>query len=121
VELTYPTLPNEGANAVSSFVSATEGSANFGGVVGPLKAVGLSAAMWNDPAAADTWAADWAVLLPAPAPLGLITSGLTGSNSFTYTVPVPAAAPTSTPAAQPVTVDLSATSGSATLVYQVAR
>jgi len=119
---TYPTLPNEGSTAVSNFVSATEGSANFGGVVGPLKAVGLSAATWNDPAATDTWAADWAVLLPAPAPLGLITSAFSAaSDSFTYSVPLPTAAPTGTPAALPVTVDLSATSGSATLVYQVDR
>jgi hypothetical protein len=45
---------------------------------------------------------------------------LTGSNTFTFTVPLPTGAP-STPAALPVTVDLSATSGSATLVYQVDR
>jgi hypothetical protein len=119
---TYPTLPNEGSSAVSNFVNATEGSANFGGAVGPLKAVGLSAATWNDPAASDTWAADWAVLLPAPAPLGLITSAFsTTGDSFIYSVPLPTAAPTGTPAALPVTVDLSATSGSATLVYQVDR
>jgi hypothetical protein len=46
---------------------------------------------------------------------------LTSSNTFTYTVPVPTAAPSGTPAAQPVTVDLSTGTGSATLVYQVDR
>jgi hypothetical protein len=62
------------------------------------------------------------VLLPTPAPLGLISSAFsTSSDSFMYSVPLPTAAPTNTPAAQAVPVYLSVTSGSATLVYQVDR
>jgi hypothetical protein len=115
-DFAYPTLPNEGSGAVSSFVSATNGSVNFGGAVGTLNTVGLSNALWNDPATSDTWAVDWALLLPTPAPLGVIGTGYTtSSNSFIYAVPT-----IGTPAAQPVTVDVSTTSGSATLVYQVA-
>ncbi len=114
-DFTYPTLPNEGSGAVSAFVSATDGSVNFGGTVGTLNAVGLSNAVWNDPAASGTWAADLAVLLPTPAPVGVIgTAYSSSSNNFIYTVPT-----TGTPAAQPVTVDVSTTSGSATPVYQV--
>jgi hypothetical protein len=132
-DFAYPTLADTSLHTtngpIPDFVAATEGSTNFGGVVGPvagvvgpLKAVGLSNATWNDPAASDTWAADWAVLLPAPAPLGLITTAFsTTSDSFAFTVPLPIAAPTGTAAAQAVTVDLSVTSGSATLVYQVDR
>ncbi len=120
-DFAYPTLPFEGTNAVVNFVSATEGSASYGGVVGSLKASGVSNAIWNDPAASNTWAAEWTVLLPAPAPLGTVTTPLTGGNTFTYTVAVPTSAPVGTPAAGVVTVDLTTTSGSATLVYQVDR
>jgi hypothetical protein len=114
-DFTFPTLPNEGSGAVSAFVSATDGSVNFGGTVGTLNAVGLSNATWNDPAAPGSWAADLAVLLPTPTPIGVIgTAYSSGTGNFIYTVPT-----TGSPAAQPVTVDVSTTSGSATLVYQV--
>jgi hypothetical protein len=119
----FPTLEDVTADAVADFVSATNGSGvSFGGVVGTLKPVGLSSATWNDPAASGTWAAEWTVLLPVEAPLGLISSSFaSGTDSFAYTVPLPVAAPGGTPPAQAVTVDLNTTSGSATLVYQVDR
>jgi hypothetical protein len=118
----FPTLEDNKSTAIADFVSATGGSVNFGGLVGALKPRGFSNATWNDPAASDTWAAMWTVLLPVEAPLGTITSAFAPStDSFVYTVPVPSSAPSSTPAAMPITVDLTATSGSATLVYQVDR
>lgn len=118
----FPTLDNTGSNAVTDFVSATGGSVNFGGVVGALKVRGLTDATWDDPVASDTWAARWTVLTPVGAPIGAISTAFTTStNSFAYTVPVGLNAPTGTPTALPVTVDLSTTSGSATLVYQVDR
>lgn len=118
----FPTLEDNKSTAIADFVSATDGSVNFGGVVGALKPQGLSDATWNDPAASNTWAAMWTVLLPVEAPIGAVTSAWSSStDSFIYTVPVPSSAPSSTPTATPVTVDLSSTSGSATLVYQVDR
>jgi hypothetical protein len=90
--------------------------------VGTLRAAGFSNSAFNDPAATDSWAARWTDLLPTAAPLGTVTTALsTTTDSFTFTVPVPAAAPNNTPVATPVTVDLDVTSGSATLVYQIDR
>jgi hypothetical protein len=118
----FPTQPDTGSNAVSDFVSATTGASSFGGLVGSLRPAGLSNATWNDAAASDTWSALWTVLVPTPAPLGIIATPFASStDSFTYTVPLPTAAPANSPAVVPVTVDLTATSGSATLVYQVDR
>jgi hypothetical protein len=118
----FPTLEDEGANAVSDFEAAADGSVNFGGSVGALVPQGLSASNWNDSAAPDAWAARWALLTPVEAPLGTVTTAFaTPSDSFTYAVPLPSAAPKSTPAATPVTVELDTTSGSATLVYDVDR
>jgi hypothetical protein len=118
----FPTLADTASTAVADFVSATGGSVNFGGTVGALKPTGLSNATWNDPAASDTWAAEWAILTPVAAPVGTVTTAFASStNSFTFTVPVPSTAPANTPAANPVTVELNTTSGSATLVYQVDR
>jgi len=121
-DFAFPTLADTGASAVSDFVSATSGSVNFGGEVGTLRAAGFSNSAFNDPAATDSWAARWTDLLPTAAPLGTVTTALsTTTDSFTFTVPVPAAAPNNTPVATPVTVDLDVTSGSATLVYQIDR
>jgi hypothetical protein len=125
-DFAYPTLADTSLHTtngpIPDFEAATDNSANFGGVLGSLRAEGLSNAAWNDPAASDSWAADWTVLLPTPAPLGLISSAFsTSSDSFMYSVPLPTAAPTNTPTAQAVPVYLSVTSGSATLVYQVDR
>jgi len=117
----YPTLADTGTNAVSDFEAAADGSVKFNGyLVLPTK--GGSHATWNDPAAADSWAANWTVLVPTPAPLGLISAPFsTASNNFSFSMPSPSTAPTGTPAAFPVVVDLSVASGSATLVYQIDR
>lgn len=118
----FPTLEDNKSTAVADFVSATDGSVNFGGAIGALKPQGLSNATWNDPAAADSWAAQWTVLTPVGAPVGAIASAFSSStNSFTYTAPLLGSGSNSTPAANQVTVDLATASGSATLVYQVDR
>jgi hypothetical protein len=124
----FPTQENNGTNAISLFEAAVGGtpvaSTNFGGVVGTLTPVGVSNATWNDPAASDAWAAEWTVLLPVGAPLGTITTPFSSSStggSFMYSVPLPTAAPANSPQPQAVTVNLTSTSGSATLVYQVDR
>jgi len=124
-DFAFPTQIDSGANAITDYVNVTNNSVNFGGVVGILKTVGESTARWNDSAAANTWAANWTVLYPVPAPMGLISTPYsTSSNTFAYTVPVPMTSVRRTNVvspALPVTVSLSTTSGSATLVYQVDR
>jgi hypothetical protein len=121
-DFTLPTLADTGSSAVADFMNATDGSVNFGGTVGTLRVKGLSNSTWNDPAAADSWAAKWTILMPTAAPIGRISSAYNSStNSFAFTVPLAAAAPVGTPAAQAVTVGLSTASGSASLVYQVDR
>lgn len=112
---TFPTQPDTGANAIPDFVSATGGAVNFGGAVGSLAAWGESYATWNDPAKANDWSALWAVLVPAPVPLGQVASAwVQGGNggSFGMTALNNAGGKT-------VSVDVNATPGSATLVYQV--
>ncbi len=114
---TYPTLADTGTNAIPDFVAATNGEAvNFGGVVGSLPASGVSYVTWNDPAAANAWAAKWTVLQPTKVPLGTVSTALSGT-SFAMTVPLPPGM--DGPPISPATVNLSTTSGSATLVYQV--
>jgi hypothetical protein len=113
----FPTLADTKSTAVADFVSATKGSTDFCQGAGVLP-IGLSHATWNDPAASDTCAAEWTVLLPSEALMGTVTSAFSSNtNSFTYTVPLPCPAP----GPQPVTVDLNTASGSATLVYDVDR
>jgi len=121
--LGFPTLEDTTSTAAADFVSDTGGVVNFcqGEALQP---VGLSRATWGDPAASDSWAAEWALLLPVESLLGTDTTAVSFATSldgtigsFTYTVPLPCPAP----GAQPVTVNLNATSGSATLVYQVDR
>ena len=107
----YPTLLMDGGNAVTEFVAATGGSVNFGGTVGAVPSYGASFSSWNDPANPGGWAAYASILMPSLLPLGNVATGL-ASNAFTMTV---------TGGAMPVTVDVSATVGSATLVYQVDR
>jgi hypothetical protein len=113
----FPTIVDSGANAISDFVSATNGSANFGGTVGALPAVGGSYATWNDPANPNGWAVPWTVLAPTPLPLAQVatqwvTNGTSTGGSFTIRV---------SGGTNQVTVNASAVSGSATLVYQVDR
>lgn len=105
----YPTVVTSGTNAVSEFIAATNDSVNFGGTVGAVPSRGVSFSIWNDPANANGWSAAATILTPSTLPLGLVASGL-ASNAFTMTIPGGANA---------ATVDVSATSGSATLVYQV--
>jgi len=109
--LTFPTVLNDGATAVSNFISATNGAVNFGGSVGLFDAWGESYAIWNDPANPNGWALPLAVLDPETAPLGAVAAGYS-NGAFTFTVPGGVNA---------VTTNLSTTSGSATLVYQVDR
>ncbi len=105
----YPTVVTSGANAISEFIAATNDSVNFGGTVGAVPSRGVSFSMWNDPANANGWAAAVTILTPSTLPLGFVASGLV-NNQFTMTIPGGANA---------ATVDVSSTSGSATLVYQV--
>ena len=110
-DFAFPTQVDSGANAISDFVAATTSAVNFGGTVGPLSAWGVSYARWGDAANLMGWSAPWTVLVPTPLPRGAVAAGL-AANSFTMTVPG---------GAMPATVDVSAASGSATLVYQVDR
>ena len=105
----YPTLLDSGANATTDFVSATTGSVDFGGSVGPVASRGISFATWNDPANPNGWAATAAILTPSLLPLGFVSTGLV-NDAFTMTV---------TGGANPAAVDVGTASGSATLVYQV--
>ena len=84
---------------------------NFGGTVGSLLAAGVSHAVWGDAANPTGWSAPFAVLMPMRLPRATVASALSGT-SFTISV-----AGGTTPA----TVDISTTSGSATLVYQIDR
>jgi len=108
---TFPTLVTSGPGAPSAFESATNGSVNFGGSVGLFPAAGESFATWNDPVAASGWALPWTVLLPTTVPLGTAATSFS-NNSFTLA---------ETGGTLDVPVNLDATSGSATLVYQVDR
>lgn len=108
---TFPTIVTSGSGAVNSFVTATNGGVNFGGTVGSLGAWGESYATWGDPADLTGWSLPQAVLMPTPVPLGTAAAGYS-NGVFTMMV----AGGTLAPA-----VDLSTTSGSGTLVYQVDR
>lgn len=105
----YPTAVTSGSNAISQFIAATNDSVNFGGSVGAVPSRGVSFAKWNDPANPNGWSAAATILTPSTLPLGFVATGLVG-NAFTMTIPGGANAPA---------IDVSSTSGSATLVYQV--
>jgi hypothetical protein len=105
----YPTLLMSGPNAIADFISATDGSVNFGGSVGSVPSRAISFATWNDPANPNGWAAAAGILTPSILPLGFVATGLV-DDAFTMTVIGGAA---------PATVDVGTASGSATLVYQV--
>ena len=82
---------------------------NFGGTAGAYPAWGETFALWNDPIQSNSWAAPWTVLLPTTVPLGsAATSYSNGVFSLSEAGGVNA-----------IPVNLSTTSGSATLVYQV--
>ncbi len=105
----YPTILTSGANGIADFISATDGSVNFGGSVGAVASRGISFATWNDPANPNGWAATASILTPSVLPLGLVASGLVNS-AFTMTVNGGTTA---------ATVAVGTGSGSSTLVYQV--
>ena len=65
------------------------------------------------PISGSNWAAPFAILIPGPLPLGSAATGWS-NNSFTMIAPPLVGS-------QAVTIDGSAVSGSATLVYQVDR
>ncbi len=108
---TFPTLAGTGSSAITDFVNATNGSVNFGN--GPIAPWGVSYCTWNDPAAANAWAARWTVLLPIQLPIGTVGSSWVADatgGSFGMAV---------SGGTQNVTVNLSEVANSATLVYQV--
>ncbi len=108
---TFPTLADSGSNAIMDFENATNGTVNFGGTATAYPTWGVSFAVWNDPIQANAWAVPWVVLIPTTEPLGTVTAAFSATtNSFTLSEPGGTTA---------VPVDLSATQGSATLVYQV--
>ena len=108
----FPTLLTDGSSAITDFIAATNGTTvSFGGTAAPIAVVGLSAAKWADPVNPSGWSLPWTVLEPVPVPLALVVTGVVG-NAFSIGV---------ADGTQPVTVDFSNTSGSATLVYQVDR
>jgi hypothetical protein len=106
----YPTVITSGAGvAIPGFISATDGSVDFGGTVGAVPSHGVAFTTWNDPANPNGWAAAAAILTPSTLPLGFVATGLS-NDAFTMTV---------TGGTTAATVDVSTTAGSATLVYQV--
>lgn len=108
---TFPTLVDSGTNAIPDFEAATNGTVNFGGTAGAYPTWGVTFATWNDPIQTNAWAAPWTVLIPTTVPLGTAaTSYSNGAFMMSETGGVTA-----------VPVDLSTTSGSGTLVYQVDR
>jgi Domain of unknown function (DUF4382) len=110
-DFTFPTIVDSGTNAIPDFETATNGTVNFGGTAGAYPAWGESFARWNDPIQANAWAVPWTVLIPTTVPLG--TAATSYSNGvFTMS---------ETGGTTAVPVDLSTTSGSGTLVYQVDR
>ncbi|MBV8342154.1 MAG: hypothetical protein JO173_07205, partial [Gammaproteobacteria bacterium] len=108
------TFPTTSSTDVMDFVSSTNGTVNFGGSVGAVTSYGVRAARWGDGGTVNTtgWYLRNAVLLPAPVPLGLVTVAYTGGSTF---------AMTAVGGTQAATIDVSTTTGSATLVYQVNR
>lgn len=108
----FPTILNTGgAAAITSFTTATSGLVSFGGTVGSVPSFGESFSVWNDPANPNGWAASATILTPSTLPLGFVASTL-ANNAFTMTLPGGTSA---------ATIDVSTTSGSATLVYQADR
>jgi hypothetical protein len=109
----FPTLADTGTNAITDYVNATSGTANFGGSVGSVSAWGETRALWNDPAAPNAWAAPWTILEPTRLPLGTVAAGYSATNTNLTMMALGGV--------NAVTIDLNTTSGSTTLVYQVDR
>jgi hypothetical protein len=110
----FPTLVDSGTNAIPDFITATGTSVNFGGTVGALPAVGLSDAVWADPANTNGWSVPFAILLPVPAPLANVTAAwVTTGNTGSFNMSISGGTA--------VVVNASTALSSATLVYQVDR
>ena len=75
-----------GANAISDFIAATNGSVNFGGTAGAVPSRGVSFALWNDPANANGWVGrgDHSDAHDR-CPSGYVASGLGATTHFTMT------------------------------------
>jgi Domain of unknown function (DUF4382)/Domain of unknown function (DUF5666) len=110
-DFAYPTLATTGSNAVGDFIAATGGGIGFGGTFGSVSAFGASFARWGDAANPAGWSVPWTVLAPTPLPRGTVVAGL-ANNSFMMSVPGGVNA---------ATVEVSTTTGAATIVYQVDR
>jgi hypothetical protein len=112
-DFAYPTLLDDGSNAVSDFSTAVggEGTGGIAFAGTNLYAWGVSDATWADPADPTGWSARWTILLPTPLPRGVVATGL-ANNAFTLTL---------NGGTTPGTVNISTAPGSATLVYQVDR
>jgi hypothetical protein len=112
-DFAYPTLLNDGANAISELSSAVGGGGNGGFTFAGSNffAWGVSDATWGDPANPSGWTLPWTILLATPLPRGAVATGL-ANDSFTMTL---------NGGTTPGTVDINTTPGSATLVYQIDR
>lgn len=110
-DFAYPTVITSGTGAKAAFVTTTNGAVSFGGTAGSVTAWGGSSARWEDPANPTGWSVPWTVLLPTPTPLGTVLTAF-ANGTFAMTV---------AGGATPATVNVSTSSGSATLVYQVER
>ncbi|MGO9934542.1 MAG: DUF4382 domain-containing protein [Steroidobacteraceae bacterium] len=99
------------STAIPDWVSATNGTAvNFGGTLPAIPTYASSFAVWADAANPTGWSAAASILEPSVLPLGIASALSMGSFTMSVT------GGTMTP-----TINVSETSGSATLVYQVDR
>jgi hypothetical protein len=109
----YPTSVDSGSDAVGDFVSATDGTAGFGGTSGPIIPWGVSYVRWGDPANATGWSVAASILEPTPLPVGTVaTAPASGTNRESFTI-------TAANGTTAVSVVASTLAGSGTLVYQV--
>jgi hypothetical protein len=116
-DFAFPTLVDSdavtGDSPITDFVNATNGTVSFGGTAAPIVPWGVSYCIWGDPSNTSGWSAAASILEPAPLPIATVQTAPAPSGSvvpFTITV---------AGGANPVTVNASDASGSATLVYQV--
>jgi hypothetical protein len=98
---------------VAEFVAATDGTASFGGTAAAIVPWAVSYTVWADPANSTGWAAAASILEPTPLPVGtVVTAPAASGGGLVFSI-------SALNGAQPVSIDVSNTSGSATLVYQV--
>ncbi len=109
----YPTLVDSGSSAVADFVAATDGTASFGGTAASIVPWAVSYSVWADPANSIGWSAAASILEPTPLPVGtVVTAPAVSGSGLVFSI-------SALNGAQPVSIEVSDTSGSATLVYQV--